>query len=63
VKRIVVIGTGRTGGAFATAIAKRTSHAVSIRVHEAVTEKITRHSPFCVNNPYFLYAPYFPRYP
>lgn len=30
-KRIVVIGTGRMGGAFATAFAKRTSHAVSIR--------------------------------
>jgi predicted dinucleotide-binding enzyme len=31
VKKIVVIGTGRMGGAFATAFAKRTSHAVSIR--------------------------------
>src|SRR4029077_10257409 len=31
VKKIVVIGTGRIGGAFATAFAKRTSHAVSIR--------------------------------
>ena len=30
-KRIVVIGTGRMGGAFATAFAKRTSHAVLIR--------------------------------
>ena len=30
-KRIVVIGTGRMDGAFATAFAKRTSHAVSIR--------------------------------
>ena len=30
-KKIVVIGTGRMGGAFATAFAKRTSHAVSIR--------------------------------
>jgi predicted dinucleotide-binding enzyme len=30
VKKIVVIGTGRMGGAFATAFAKRTSHAVSI---------------------------------
>lgn len=28
---IVVIGTGRMGGAFATAFAKRTSHTVSIR--------------------------------
>ena len=28
---IVVIGTGRMGGAFATAFTKRTSHAVSIR--------------------------------
>jgi predicted dinucleotide-binding enzyme len=31
VKKIVVIGTGRMGGAFATAFVKRTSHAVSIR--------------------------------
>src|SRR4029077_2237166 len=31
VKKIVVIGTGRMGRAFATAFAKRTSHAVSIR--------------------------------
>jgi 8-hydroxy-5-deazaflavin:NADPH oxidoreductase len=31
VKKIVVVGTGRMGGAFATAFAKRTSHAVSIR--------------------------------
>jgi predicted dinucleotide-binding enzyme len=31
VKKIVVIGTGRMGGAFATAFAKRTSYAVSIR--------------------------------
>jgi prephenate dehydrogenase len=31
VKKIVVIGTGRMGGAFATAFAKRTSHAVSSR--------------------------------
>jgi len=31
VKKIVVIGTGRMGGAFATAFAKRTSHDVSIR--------------------------------
>jgi predicted dinucleotide-binding enzyme len=31
VKKIVVIGTGRMGGAFATAFAKRTSHTVSIR--------------------------------
>src|ERR1700722_7984853 len=31
VKKIVVIGTGRMGGAFATAFAKRTSHAVAIR--------------------------------
>jgi len=30
-KKIVVIGTGRMGGAFATAFVKRTSHAVSIR--------------------------------
>jgi len=30
-KKIVVIGTGRMGGAFATAFAKRGSHAVSIR--------------------------------
>ena len=30
-KKIVVIGTGRMGGAFATAFAKRTPHAVSIR--------------------------------
>ena len=30
-KKIVVIGTGRMGGAFATAFAKRTSHTVSIR--------------------------------
>ena len=30
-KEIVIIGTGRMGGAFATAFAKRTSHAVSIR--------------------------------
>ena len=29
-KKIVVIGTGRMGGAFATAFAKRTSHKVSI---------------------------------
>src|SRR5260370_41951773 len=31
VKKIVVIGTGRMGGAFATRFAKRTSHAGSIR--------------------------------
>ena len=31
-KKIVVIGTGRMGGAFATAFARRTSHAVSSRV-------------------------------
>jgi prephenate dehydrogenase len=31
VEKIVVIGTGRMGGAFATAFAKRPSHAVSIR--------------------------------
>jgi predicted dinucleotide-binding enzyme len=31
VKKLVVIGTGRMGGAFATAFAERTSHAVSIR--------------------------------
>ena len=31
-KKIVVIGTERMGGAFATAFAKRTSHAVSSRV-------------------------------
>src|SRR5260370_31730308 len=31
VKKIVVIGTGRMGGAFATAFAKRTSLTVSIR--------------------------------
>ena len=30
-KKIVVIGTGRIGGAFATAFVKRTSYAVSIR--------------------------------
>ena len=30
-KKIVVIGTGRMGGAFATAFAQRTSHDVSIR--------------------------------
>ena len=30
-EKIVVIGTGRMGGAFATAFVKRTSHAVSIR--------------------------------
>src|SRR4029077_659461 len=30
-KKIVVIGTGRMGGAFATAFVKRTPHAVSIR--------------------------------
>jgi predicted dinucleotide-binding enzyme len=30
-KEIVVTGTGRMGGAFATAFVKRTSHAVSIR--------------------------------
>ena len=30
-KKIVVIGTGRMGGAFATAFVKRTSHEVSIR--------------------------------
>ena len=30
-KKIVVIGTGRMGGTFATAFVKRTSHAVSIR--------------------------------
>ena len=30
-KKIVVIGTGRMGGAFATVDVKRTSHAVSIR--------------------------------
>jgi len=30
-KKIIVIGTGRMDGAFATAFAKRTSHAVSIR--------------------------------
>ena len=29
-KKLVVIGTGRMGGAFATAFAKRTSQAVSI---------------------------------
>jgi len=31
VKKIVVIGTGRMGEAFATAFAERTSHTVSIR--------------------------------
>ena len=31
VKKVAVIGTGRMGGAFATAFAKRTSHRVSIR--------------------------------
>jgi predicted dinucleotide-binding enzyme len=31
VKKIVVVGTGRTGGAFATAFAERTSHTVAIR--------------------------------
>jgi predicted dinucleotide-binding enzyme len=31
VKKVVVIGTGRMGGALATACAKRTSHKVSIR--------------------------------
>src|SRR4029077_2981312 len=30
-KKIIVIGTGRMGGAFATAFVNRTSHAVSIR--------------------------------
>ena len=30
-RKIVVIGTGRMGGAFATAFAERTSHTVSIR--------------------------------
>ena len=30
-KKIIVIGTGRMDGAFATSFAKRTSHAVSIR--------------------------------
>jgi predicted dinucleotide-binding enzyme len=30
-KKIVVIGTGRTGGASETTFAKRTSHTVSIR--------------------------------
>ena len=30
-KKIVVVGTGRMGGAFATAFAERTSHTVSIR--------------------------------
>ena len=30
-EKIVVIGTGRMGGAFATAFAERTSHTVSIR--------------------------------
>ncbi len=30
-KKIIVIGTGRMDGAFATAFARRTSHAVSIR--------------------------------
>ena len=30
-KKIIVIGTGRMDGAFATAFAERTSHAVSIR--------------------------------
>ena len=30
-KKIVVVGTGRMGGAFATAFAQRTSHTVSIR--------------------------------
>ena len=30
-EKIIVIGTGRMDGAFATAFAKRTSHAVSIR--------------------------------
>src|SRR6202030_4687300 len=33
VKKIVVIGTGRMGGAFATAFAKRTSHAACALVH------------------------------
>jgi predicted dinucleotide-binding enzyme len=31
VKKIAVIGTGRMGGAFATAFAERTSHTASIR--------------------------------
>jgi predicted dinucleotide-binding enzyme len=31
VRKIVVIGTGRMGGTFATAFAERTSHTVSIR--------------------------------
>jgi predicted dinucleotide-binding enzyme len=31
VKNIVVVGTGRMGGAFATAFAERTSHTVAIR--------------------------------
>jgi predicted dinucleotide-binding enzyme len=31
VKKIVVVGTGRMGGAFATAFAEGTSHTVSIR--------------------------------
>ena len=40
-KKIVVIGTGRTGGAFATAFAKRTSHAVSIRGSHAGSSSAT----------------------
>jgi predicted dinucleotide-binding enzyme len=31
VNKIVVVGTGRMGGAFATAFAERTSHTVAIR--------------------------------
>jgi predicted dinucleotide-binding enzyme len=31
VKKIVVVGTGRIGGAFAAAFAERTSHTVAIR--------------------------------
>ena len=40
-KKIVVIGTGFMGGAFATAFVKRTSHAVSIRGSHAGSSSAT----------------------
>ena len=38
-KKIVVIGTGRMGGAFATAFAKRTSHVACALVHAPAAGK------------------------
>jgi predicted dinucleotide-binding enzyme len=43
-KKIAVIGTGRMGGAFATAFAKRTSHTVSIRGSHADSSSVAAFS-------------------